>query len=81
MAAAREVARLREDVAADAPPVGTKCFPCYLAGHFCPAKTWAYELAVCEECAAGVTCAQRQAVARMLANIGDTWWEKERGVA
>ena len=56
----------------DPPNAGTRCFPCYLLGHYCRATTWWYEVAVCESCSKGQLCPHKRAVDRML-NPGQDW--------
>jgi hypothetical protein len=60
----------------DPPAAGTKCFPCWLAGHYCRATTWWFEVAVCATCLESKPCAQQLAVhERLYAAAGSDWME------
>ena len=55
----------------EVPAAGTKCFPCWLAGHYCRATAMWFEVAVCTACLEREFCPQRRAVEfRMSANGG-----------
>ena len=54
---------------------GTKCFTCYLGGHYCPAKALVDDIALCLACKENRMCSQFLAVQRMLSNR-DSFWEK-----
>ncbi len=49
----------------DVPPAGTPCAWCKAVGHFCPAKVYHEEEAVCLTCSRFELCGQAQAIARM----------------
>ena len=49
----------------DRPPAGTECHQCRMFGHWCPAKGYCGEYALCLACGAGVACEQLAAVDRM----------------
>jgi hypothetical protein len=65
----------------DVPGAAEKCFPCYLAGHFCRATEWWFEVAVCRSCLDGAVCEQRASVERMLASKPDYGVGSSEGMA
>lgn len=54
----------------DVPGAAEKCFPCFLAGHYCRATEWWFEVAVCQFCLQGVLCEPRVRVERLLHHKG-----------
>ena len=62
-------------IVADVPPAGEKCFPCFLAGHYCRATAYWFEVAVCKACGMRELCEQQKSVMQMLQSKG---WEYEQ---
>jgi hypothetical protein len=56
---------------ADRPQAGTPCVPCYLLGHWCPAKGYAGVVELCLACGRGELCEQAVAVETMRAGMDD----------
>lgn len=61
--------------ATDRPSAGTACVTCRTAGHFCPAKGYRGEDALCLACGYDEQCDQAGTVERVLADVG--WGDQE----